>query len=117
MQEARHLIAATTRPDQELGGHGPVSGVEQEGLLGRKGPLGPEALSEILPHKIPVGGVPSRALAVGEVGAGRDVPALHDFLEEAVLDQQLPLGPLEAFRADGLPALGLEAVEGFQSAG
>ena len=110
------LVAAAARPDQQLGGHRPLAGVQQEGLLRRKSPLGVEAFGEVLAGEVPIGGVPGRALPVGEVRAGWDVPALHDLLEEAVLDQQFPFGPFEVFGADRLTALGLEAVEGFQGA-
>jgi hypothetical protein len=61
-----------------------------QGLLRRQAPVLAEARVDVNGGKTPESGVPSCALAFHLVWAARDVAALDDFLQEAVLQQPLP---------------------------
>ena len=56
-----------------------------------------------------------RALAFHLVRAARDIPALDDFLQEAVLEQPLPVGPRYVACANGCSPVGvLKPVQDFE---
>ena len=115
MRKLRHIVPAFGRPDRELLGNGPVPSVKGQRLLRRQAPVLAETRFEVNGGKTPERGVPCRALAFHLVGAARDIPALDDFLQEAVLKQPLPVSPRYVACANGRSPVGvLKPVQDFE---
>ena len=76
-------------------------------------PLVSEAVIAISLTKFPERGIQRRAVAGPGARAGRYKPTFHDFLEEAVLDQPLPMRAAQVFRLEYPPSVLLELVEHF----
>src|ERR1019366_136913 len=92
--------AAVGRSHEQLLWHRPVAGMKLERLLGTQIPCCAEALAEVVGAEAPERCVPDRAFASGFSGQGGDVPAFHDFLEEATTAQALAMQPGQVMGAD-----------------
>ncbi len=75
----------------------------------------PKRVFQIGGAETPEGRIPGRALALHFVGAARDIPAFHDFLQEAVGQEAFAMRARQVSCADGgCPIGGLKLVQEFQ---
>src|ERR1035438_8313187 len=89
--------------------------MQRERLFRRKAPPNAETRFQIRAAETPERCVPGRALAFHFVRAARDIPALDDFLQEAVAQEALPVRARQVARPDGRrPFRGLEVPQGFE---
>src|ERR1017187_7536124 len=91
--------------------------MQEKRLLGRQVPLLPEAFAAIARAEFPEGGVPRRAVSGARARTGGDQPPLHDFLNEAVLEQTLAIGAAEFLGLEDAPSSLLKVPEGCQGRG
>src|SRR5580698_447006 len=109
MRKFGDLVARARRPCNELAGHGPVAGMKRKRLLRRQAPARAKTRFEIRGAETPEGCVPGRAIAFHFVRAAWDIPALDDFLQEAVAHEALPVRARQVARPDSpRPFRGLE---------
>src|ERR1700687_6421793 len=101
MRECGDLCPRARRPRRELAGHGPVAGMKRKRLFRRQAPARAETRCQILSAETPERCVPGRAIAFHFVWAARDIPALDDFLQEAVAQEALPVRARQVARPDG----------------
>ena len=87
MQKRGGFVASSGRSHQQLRRDRTIAGVKGEGGFRRDAPVLAEANTQIAGAKIPKRGVPARRLALALMGISRDVPALHDFLQEAAFEK------------------------------
>ena len=99
--QRRDLVAALGRAHEKLRRHGLVPGMKGQGKLRRKAPVGAEPLAQIGRAEGPEGGIPGGALADCVIRTCRDVPALHDLLQEAIFEQTFPVRARKLGGADG----------------
>src|SRR6266404_668725 len=115
MREFGDLVARSRRPRRELSGHGPVAGMKRKRLFRRKAPPNAETRFQIRAAETPEGRVPRRTVALHFVRAARDIPALDDFLQEAVAQEALPVRARQVARPDRpSPFRGLEFPQDFE---
>src|SRR5580704_9496 len=109
MREFGDLVARARRPRSELAGHGPVAGMKRKRLFRRQAPVRAETRFQIRGTEAPEGRVPGRTVALYFVRAAWDVPALDDFLQEAVAQGPLAVRARQVARPDRpRPFRGLE---------
>ena len=90
--------------------------MQKEGLLGRQVPLSGKALVRVACAEFPERGMPRGTLAGLCVGAGRNQPTLHDFLQETVLYQAFAVDSAQVVGTEHTSVAfldGLEHVKGF----
>jgi len=115
MREFGDPVARARRPRRELAGHGPVAGMKRKRLFRRQAAVRAETRFQIRGTEAPEGRVPGGTVALYFVRAAWDVPALDDFLQEAVAQEALPVRARQVARPDR-PRLfrGLEIPQDFE---
>src|SRR5271165_1076648 len=89
--------------------------MKRKRLLRRQAPPRAETRFQIRGAETPEGCVPGRAIAFHFVRAARDIPALDDFLQEAVAQEALPVRARQVARPDRpRPFRGLEFPQDFE---
>src|SRR5271154_535593 len=89
--------------------------MKRKRLLRRQAPPNAETRFQIRAAEAPERCVPGRALAFHFVRAARDIPALDDFLQEAVAQEALPVRARQVARPDRpRPFRGLKFPEDFE---
>src|ERR1700726_1595703 len=86
-------------------------------MLRREAPRLAKTLVEIGSAERPEGGVPGSTFAGCIIRPGGYIPALHDFLQEAVLQQALPMDARKVTGADGNGAAILQLSQSLKRGG
>ena len=113
-----HAVGALGRAYGQLAGNGDVPNLDRQRLFRRQAPVLVEPVLQIGRGETPEGGIPRRAFTLAVVRTARDIPALHDLLQKAVLQKALPVSPGQVARTDGGRAVGvLELVQNLKGFG
>lgn len=117
MRQRRGLVGALRGAHEQLWWDRAITHVQEQRLVRAQAPRILETALEVLRCERPERRIPGGGFTGRIARAGRDVPALHDLVQEAVARESLPVDPRQVARAYGHTALTLQRLQPLERSG